>query len=84
MLAASKALKAAVSKNNLEGALAALDDGADVNFADDKGRTALHFAAAAGRDAIVQLLVSRGADPNKQDSNGPAWCFISAIPWSCT
>ena len=41
-----------------------LDRGTDVNLRDDAGATPLHYAAAAGRLQIVQLLLERGADPN--------------------
>ncbi|EGD83411.1 hypothetical protein PTSG_04018 [Salpingoeca rosetta] len=75
---ASRALRNAVSKADYEAMLGAVDDGADVNFADEKGRTALHFAAAAGRDTFVQFLISQGADPNKQDSNGNTALHLAA------
>jgi len=39
-----------------------LDAGADVNFTDDHGRTALHGAARSGWTNMVKLLVSRGGD----------------------
>lgn len=67
---ASKNLRIAASKGDYEELLHAIDTGADVNDADDKGRTALHFVTASGRDAFVQLLIAHGADANKQDANG--------------
>jgi len=35
----------------------------DVNFPAHEGRTALHYAASNGHEAIVRLLLERGADP---------------------
>ncbi|WGL52515.1 ankyrin repeat domain-containing protein [Nocardioides sp. BP30] len=40
-----------------------LDHGAEVNRQNSDGRTALHYAAGAGRTA-VELLLEGGADPN--------------------
>lgn len=40
-----------------------LEHGADANRQDSVGRTALHYAASAGR-AAVELLLEGGADPN--------------------
>ncbi len=44
---------------------AALEAGADINARSPLGRTALmHAAAKPGNDAVIALLMSRGADPN--------------------
>ena len=49
--------------------------GADVNVQDDKGRTALHIGVEKEYDpALLEWLVSRGADPSIPDRNGvTAW-----------
>ena len=47
-----------------------LDKGASVDEADDRGRTALMIAAERGHDAIVDLLMSRGATANRRDRGG--------------
>jgi ankyrin repeat protein len=52
------ALMMAAFKHNLPAAQALLDRGAQVNR---EGWNALHFAAAAGDDAITRLLLARGA-----------------------
>lgn len=55
-----------------------LEDGADPCAADDKGRTALHFASCNGNDQIVQLLLDHGADPNQQDGLGNTPLHLAA------
>ncbi len=47
-----------------------LDQGADVDAVDEKGRTALMWAAAWGRHDIVQLLLERGAQSDIRDGYG--------------
>ena len=42
----------------------------DVNFVDDKGATALHFATISHLIKNVQALIKLGADPNAQDIEG--------------
>ncbi len=42
----------------------------DVNFVDDKGATALHFATMGHFIKNVQALIKLGADPNAQDIEG--------------
>jgi len=45
-------------------------EGIDVSSADEKGRTALHFASAKGHLRMVEALVKAGADVNKLDHIG--------------
>lgn len=47
-----------------------LEHGADVNASDERGMTALHDAAIAGRIAQVQLLLRHGAKPEMADHSG--------------
>lgn len=47
-----------------------LDAGAPVNARQAGGWTPLHQAAAAGNDALVDQLLSRGADPAEESDNG--------------
>jgi ankyrin repeat protein len=53
--------------DNLEAVRLCLDLGIDPNLADDQGRTALHGAAHKGRNAVIQLLVDRGANLEAHD-----------------
>uniref|UniRef100_A0A667GLU2 Ankyrin repeat domain-containing protein 54 n=1 Tax=Lynx canadensis TaxID=61383 RepID=A0A667GLU2_LYNCA len=55
-----------------------LEDGTDPCAADDKGRTALHFASCNGNDRIVQLLLDHGADPNQRDGLGNTPLHLAA------
>ena len=49
---------------------AALALGADVNAANDAGDTALHAAASHGMNRVIELLTSRGADPDVENRRG--------------
>ncbi|NXL74338.1 ANR54 protein, partial [Leptocoma aspasia] len=61
-----------------EGVQQLLEDGTDPCAADDKGRTALHFASCNGNDHIVQLLLDHGADPNQRDGLGNTPLHLAA------
>ena len=47
-----------------------LANGADVNFQDRIGYTALHFAAQNNSFEYAKLLIDNGADPNILDAHG--------------
>ncbi|NXX11724.1 ANR54 protein, partial [Podargus strigoides] len=67
---ALKRLREAANSNDLDTVQQLLEDGTDPCAADDKGRTALHFASCNGNDHIVQLLLDHGADANQRDGLG--------------
>jgi ankyrin repeat protein len=48
----------------------ALSLGSDINGTNPAGETALHIASAQGYDAVVRLLVERGADLNARNAKG--------------
>lgn len=54
----------------LETAAALLDAGAALDKTDSRGRTALHYAAAAGYTDVALLLAERGADLTAADADG--------------
>jgi len=53
--------------------------GADVNFFNEDGVTALMFAAQAGHDTIVKYLISKGADVNAKSTYFKFSPLISAV-----
>ena len=61
--------------SHLEAVKLALELGADINEATKRGQTALHAAASAGADTIVEFLVNKGAQVNAKDGLG-------RTPWS--
>ncbi|MCY4638463.1 MAG: ankyrin repeat domain-containing protein, partial [Acidobacteria bacterium] len=58
------------NEDALEAVKAALEHGANVSAADEKGDTALHGGAWRGSNEIVQLLVERGARLDAVNRNG--------------
>jgi ankyrin repeat protein len=57
------------AREMLDAVTVCLDAGADVNAANDLGETPLHAAVAQG-DALVRLLVQRGAKLDARDKQG--------------
>ena len=60
----------AAGKGEIAKLEALLEQGANVDSRDDKGRTALMAACKAGQLESVRLLISRGADVNARDNEG--------------
>ena len=42
----------------------------DPNMRDDRGATAMHYAAARGDNELIKYLVSKGGDPKAVDAQG--------------
>jgi ankyrin repeat protein len=57
-------------EGNAEGICEILDAGADPNFRDSDGRTAMHISACEGHADVVELLLDRGAEPVVEDQWG--------------
>ena len=55
-----------------------LSQGVSVDATDAEGRTALFFAAANGHADVVDLLLSKDADPNMANEQGG-----TALHWAC-
>jgi ankyrin repeat protein len=63
-------LMRASAKGDLETVKKLLNEGSDVNAADNNGRTALHEAAWGGKTDVVKLLIEKGVSVNAADSSG--------------
>ncbi|XP_033763370.1 E3 ubiquitin-protein ligase MIB2-like [Pecten maximus] len=63
-------LLAAVVGKKISTTTILLDAGANINYANQKLRTALHIASNAGEDVLVKLLIDRKCDVNPQDNLG--------------
>ena len=55
-----------------------LDQGVNINYQDEFGRTALMFAAIHDSENIAQLLINNGADLNLQNDNGNTALIIAS------
>ena len=71
---------AARESSTLEAVGAGVDLGIDVNAANEAGNTALHYAAWRGRDAVVELLVGRGAKLDVKNADGLTPLAMTAVP----
>jgi uncharacterized protein len=54
-----------------------IERGADINAADNRGRTALMIAAERGNAAVVKTLLRRSADRTLRDKAGKAACDLA-------
>jgi len=63
-------LMRASAKGDLTTVKQLINEGADVNSADNHGRTALLEAAWGGKADVVKLLLEKGADANAADTTG--------------
>lgn len=70
--AAQQRLFVAATDGDLDAVAQALDAGADPTLYGEGryGSTALHIASGAGHEAIVSLLLARGADPDTRGGEG--------------
>ncbi len=60
--------RANAERLTLELARITLDLGVDVNAADRRGDTALHYAVRQGFEPVIELLAARGANLNAQNN----------------
>ncbi len=68
----------ATSKGNLAILNKLIEKGADLNFQDKNGYSALHFVAQNKEKEIAEVLLEKGANPNLRDlyGNPPIWTAI--------
>ncbi|MCI2230451.1 ankyrin repeat domain-containing protein [Polaribacter sp. MSW13] len=55
-----------------------IEKGADIDFQDKNGFSALHFASQNNEIGIIEILLNKGANPNVRDFHGnpPIWTAI--------
>ncbi len=68
-----------VREGSLDGVKAALNSGADVNEADDCGRTGLFDASARPEVRLSEILLERGPNPGIRDQDG--WTPLLNAAW---
>lgn len=49
----------------------------NINYQDDGGSTALHYASILNRSGIIEELLYLGADPNIQDNSGATPLYVA-------
>jgi len=59
-----------------------IHNGADINFKDKGGMSAIHFAAQEGFVQIAEILIGSGADINLKDSHGNSPVMHALINWN--
>ena len=69
-LADADALIKGVKQGNVKNVAIMLDKGEDVNGANKKGNTALHYAVASENLPMVKVLLNKGADGSIKNSKG--------------
>jgi len=65
-------------KNNIAYVKKALENGANVNYTDECGYSALMIASTKGYLDIVNLLIENGANPNTRSQNGYTALMIAS------
>ncbi|OFW00945.1 MAG: hypothetical protein A3G20_06125 [Acidobacteria bacterium RIFCSPLOWO2_12_FULL_59_11] len=79
-LAVSEEYEEDASRPRMQAVQAAVEAGADVNATNDLKVTALHAAAAAGANDMIQFLVEKGANVNARDQYGQtAWTLAANV-----
>jgi ankyrin repeat protein len=75
----------AEERSALEAVKLAVEQGADVNAANEKGRTALHGATNLGGNSIVEFLAQKGANLDARDQYQQTPLSIASgvhLPWT--
>ena len=72
-------LQTSVSKGNIEMTKLLLENEAEVNLPDDKGSSALHFAAIHGQTEVAKILLEYEADVHATDLDQKTPLHIAAL-----
>jgi ankyrin repeat protein len=72
------ALVSAAAKGDLAAVAELIEAGTEVDWANDKGLTALIMASYAGRTGIARLLLESKADPSKPNADGETPLLVCA------
>lgn len=67
----------AAEHGNIKGVADMINNGLSVDTIDEKGYTALMWAAYKGANKLIDLLLEKKADINKQDQGG-----LTALHWA--
>eukprot|EP00045_Choanoeca_perplexa_P011210 m.117685 g.117685 ORF g.117685 m.117685 type:complete len:263 (-) comp15551_c0_seq1:1332-2120(-) len=73
-----QSLRDACSQGSYDKVLELVGDGVNVNAADEKKRSPLHFAAVKGDASVVKFLLDHGASPHSRDMNGNTPLHLAA------
>lgn len=80
---ATLTLADAAAAGSIDAVTSLLNAHADILLADGRGHTPLHGAARAGHEAVVQLLLARGADPWARADDHTEETNAAAHMWAC-
>ncbi|CAH1401284.1 unnamed protein product, partial [Nezara viridula] len=76
---ATKKLMKAAERGDIQTAVAAIAEGANVDQKDSVRRTPLHLAVVGGHEELVRRLLEAGADKDKRDSMGRTPLHYTAL-----
>lgn len=62
LVGCSTKLQVEAERGNVQSVMELLDEGKSISETDFRGWTALHYAARAGQETIVDLLLNKGAE----------------------
>lgn len=81
-------LMTAIDKNNLDEFNKLIEDGSDINYIDEKGRTPLIYASKKNQEEknneIIKELIKKGADLNRFDKYGNTAIIYFFLNFECS
>ncbi len=78
LIGCSTKLQVEADRGNVQSVMELLDQGERISETDTRGWTALHYAARAGQDTVVNLFLKKGADINAQGNRGESPLLMAA------